>query len=56
MLPVCAWKDGRHGWAKGQNPQAAATAAREWYGGHTLARQAERFRELLAGKERGAAA
>lgn len=52
MLPVCAWHGGRsHGegeWRGEGDPQAIATAAREWYSGHALAVQAERFRSLLA--------
>jgi hypothetical protein len=53
VLPVCAWKDGRHYWAGDRNgagdPQAIASEAREWYAGHALALQAERFRDLLEG-------
>ncbi len=48
VLPVCAWHGGRHHWTGEGDPQAVASAAREWYGGHALARQAERFRDLLA--------
>lgn len=48
VLPVCAWQDGRHYWTGEGDPQATAAAAREWYGGHALALQAERFRSLLA--------
>lgn len=48
VLPVCAWRDGRHYWNGEGDPQAVATAAREWYADHALARQAERFRDLLA--------
>lgn len=47
MLPVCAWYGGRSWWKGEGDPQAIATAAREWYGGHALAVQAERFRSLL---------
>lgn len=47
VLPVCAWHGGRHYWTGEGDPQAIASAAREWYGGHALARQAEGFREIL---------
>ncbi|MFL6233508.1 MAG: glycosyltransferase family 1 protein [Thermoanaerobaculia bacterium] len=54
VLPVQAWR--RRSLKGGTAPrwmgsgdlQAAATAAHAWYGGHSLERQAERFRELLA--------
>ncbi len=65
MLPVCAWDDhvtadlaglpapGEHYWdAKEpapEDPQTIADTARGWYSGHSLARQADRFRELLSG-------
>lgn len=48
MLPVCAWHGGRLYWTGEGDPQEIASSAREWYSGHTLARQAERFRDLLA--------
>jgi hypothetical protein len=57
-LPVCAWdrhpRDGalaagRHYWAGSGDPRSISAAAREWYLGHTLTRQTERFRDLLAG-------
>lgn len=52
LLPVCAWHPpptvGRHHWIGEGDPQTIASAAREWYGDHALARQAERFRGLLA--------
>jgi hypothetical protein len=53
VLPVQAWRRRSPAggaapvWSGGE-PQEAATAARAWYGGHSLARQVERFRELLA--------
>ena len=53
VLPVCAWsRDGAAPpyWRGSGDPQAVATAAREWYAGHTLERQAERFEALLAGR------
>ncbi len=60
VLPVCAWdRDGAAPpappyWRRGSgDPQAVAAAAREWYAGHTLERQAERFRALLAGESTG---
>jgi hypothetical protein len=60
VLPVCSWprpvqdgevSAGRHYWhpGGGGNPESIAAAARDWYTGHTLARQAEQFRRLLAG-------
>jgi hypothetical protein len=58
LLPVCSWPQpirdgevaaGRHYWAGSGDPQAIAAAARAWYAGHGLARQAETFRCLLAG-------
>ncbi len=49
VLPVCAWHDGRHYWKGEGDPQAIASAARGWYADHALARQAERFRDLLEG-------
>ncbi|HEV2844006.1 MAG TPA: glycosyltransferase family 1 protein [Thermoanaerobaculia bacterium] len=56
-LPVCAWnrhpQDGPPYWRGSGDPQAVASAAREWYAGHSLARQAERFRALLAGESAG---
>jgi hypothetical protein len=52
VVPVCAWddppSDGLPCWTGAGDPQAVATAAREWYAGHALAVQAERFRSLLA--------
>jgi hypothetical protein len=57
LLPVCAWDrhprdgaliEGRHYWTGSGDPQAIASAAREWYGGHGLIRQAETFHRLLA--------
>jgi hypothetical protein len=56
-LPVCVWgrhpRDGaptaeRHYWAGSGDPQAIASAARDWYHGHSLERQAEKFWNLLA--------
>jgi hypothetical protein len=56
-LPVCAWdrhpRDGapaagQHYWAGSGDPQAIAAAAGDWYAGHSLERQAETFRRLLA--------
>jgi hypothetical protein len=52
VLPVCAWD--RHPaervpyWTGEGDPAAAAAAARGWYAGHSLERQAARFREMLA--------
>ncbi|HEV8577584.1 MAG TPA: glycosyltransferase family 1 protein [Thermoanaerobaculia bacterium] len=55
-LPVCSWdrhlRDGapvagRHYWAGSGDPQAIASAARDWYAGHSLTGQAETFRRLL---------
>lgn len=48
MLPVCSWEGGRSWWQGEGDPQALATAAHTWYAGHSLAVQAERFRDLLA--------
>ena len=55
-LPICAWD--RHPaagapywtgtWTGTADPAAVALAARRWYDGHSLARQAVCFRELLA--------
>jgi hypothetical protein len=51
-LPVCAWD--RHPadrvpyWTGEGDPAAIAEAARGWYAGHSLERQASRFREMLA--------
>ena len=51
-LPICAWD--RHPaagvpcWNGTADPAAVALAARRWYDGHSLARQAVCFRELLA--------
>jgi hypothetical protein len=56
VLPVCAWsQDGPAPpyWRGSGDPQAVASAAREWYDGHSLERQAERFRALLAGEPAG---
>ena len=53
VLPICAWdRDGAAPpcWRGSGDPQEVATAAREWYAGHSLERQAERFQGLLAGK------
>lgn len=58
VLPICAWnhhpRDGAlaagfHYWIGAGDPQAIAATARYWYTGHTLAQQAEWFRDLLAG-------
>jgi hypothetical protein len=53
VLPVQAWRrrspaSGAAPVWSGGDPQEAASAARAWYGGHSLERQVERFRELLA--------
>jgi hypothetical protein len=53
VLPVQAWRRrSRAGGSapvwRGGDPQETASAARAWYAGHSLDRQAERFRELLA--------
>jgi hypothetical protein len=54
VLPVQAWRRrSRAGgtaprWTGAGDLQATAAAAHAWYGGHSLKRQAERFRELLA--------
>jgi len=62
-LPVCAWDRhpadgvpaaGRHYWTGSGDPQAIASAARDWYAGHSLVRQAEIFRRLLNGSGEGA--
>jgi hypothetical protein len=59
MLPICSWDGpspdgvpaaGRHYWAGSGDPQPIASAAHDWYGGHSLARQTETFRTLLAGE------
>lgn len=53
VLPVCAWE--RHPaspapyWNGSGDPQAIATAARDWYAEHSLERQAAFFRSLLGG-------
>ena len=58
VLPVCAWDRhpqdshlvaGRHYWTGSGDAEAIAAAARDWYGGHTLIRQAETFHRLLTG-------
>ncbi|HEY3569719.1 MAG TPA: glycosyltransferase family 1 protein [Thermoanaerobaculia bacterium] len=53
VLPVQAWRrrspaGGPAPVWSGGDPQETAAAARAWYRGHSLERQAERFRELLA--------
>jgi len=54
VLPVCAWRcrslpgGTAPRWTGSGDLQATAAAAHSWYGGHSLARQAERFRSLLA--------
>jgi hypothetical protein len=57
VLPVCAWDRhpqesaliaGRHYWIGSGDPEAIASAARDWYTDHTLSRQAEIFYRLLA--------
>ncbi len=54
MLPVQAWRrrslpaGTAPRWTGSGDPQAVATAGHRWYGEHSLARQAARFRELLA--------
>jgi len=53
VLPVQAWRrrspaGGAAPVWSGGDPQEAASAALAWYGGHSLERQVERFRELLA--------
>jgi hypothetical protein len=61
LLPVCAWDGQRrernppaaeqHYWSAGDegpgDPQAIASAARNWYAGHSSERQADTFRKLL---------
>jgi hypothetical protein len=53
VAPVCAW-DRPAGappipcWTGAGDPAAAAAAAHAWYQGHSLERQAARFREILA--------
>jgi hypothetical protein len=52
-LPVCAWARPPAGlpipcWSAGDDPAAVAAAAHAWYRGHSLERQAARFRDLLA--------
>ena len=52
VAPVCAWDGAPSGplwWSGSGDPQAVASAARDWYAGHSLARQAERFQSLLDG-------
>lgn len=52
VLPVCSWSTDSAAppyWRGAGDPQAVATAAHEWYAGHSLARQAERFQRLLGG-------
>jgi hypothetical protein len=56
VLPLCAWDRegdrraaaGAPCWTGAGDPGPAARAARGWYAGHSLERQAVRFRELLA--------
>jgi hypothetical protein len=53
VLPVQAWRrrspaGGSAPVWSGGDPQETAAAAHAWYWGHSLERQAERFRELLA--------
>ena len=51
VLPICAWdRDGAAPpyWRGSGDPQTVATAAHDWYAGHSLARQAEQFEALLA--------
>lgn len=53
VLPVQAWRrrspaGGAAPVWRGGDPQETAAAARAWYGGHSLERQVERFRGLLA--------
>jgi hypothetical protein len=54
VLPVQAWRrrslEGGTAprWTGAGDPQETAAAARAWYAGHSLERQAERFRSLLA--------
>lgn len=56
LLPVCAWDlhpedgavvAGRHYWTGSGDLQGIASAARDWYAGHALIRQAESFYRLL---------
>ncbi len=51
-LPVCAWdrhpSDAPPYWTGAGDPAAVPPAARRWYAGHSLERQAARFREILA--------
>jgi hypothetical protein len=62
LMPVCAWHRRSSGvppgggifWHAGEaprpeDPQAVAAAAHSWYGGHSLARQADFWRGVLAG-------
>lgn len=53
VLPVCAWDGGSWNgpifWSGSGDPQTAVSAARGWYAGHSLERQAERFHSLLTG-------
>ncbi len=57
LLPVCAWKREEGGgeappfWRPSDagEPRGVAAAALAWYRGHSLARQAEIYRGLLAG-------
>lgn len=54
--PVCAWSRRARPagplppfWRTGTDPAEIAQQARDWYGGHTLARQAEIYREMILG-------
>lgn len=54
LAPVCAWSRRAPAagpvpplWRPGTDPGESAEQARTWYAGHTLARQAEVFREML---------
>ena len=56
VVPVCAWSQRAVNagplpplWQSGTDPEVAAERARTWYGGHSLARQAEVFREMILG-------
>lgn len=52
VTPVCAWNGAPSGplwWSGAGDPQTVASAARDWYAGHSLARQAVRFHHMLDG-------
>lgn len=57
VAPVCAWSRRERSagplpplWQAQMEPAEIARRARDWYGGHALARQAEIYRELICGE------